>query len=230
MNINNCTWIIAVAPKNDRATEDSQNWCAEALDSIEATDMEVYTTRIFNADAIKNDTNLAINKKPKAKWFIHYGHGNRDSILGNDGNFIINDSNLHILEGMHVYCCNCSSGAGLGRQAIDKGILEYWGFLDTIGWTTRSKDNFGDVVNYGIKKSFKEKKTLNEVVEDAREYGYEVAEQLENDGYFFEYGLMVQAMNNLRVYSKEEVEFQGQNCMVTKFLRRLYGLYHRVFN
>jgi hypothetical protein len=61
-----------------------------------------------------------------------------------DEESIIDLSSLDRLARMHVYCMNCLSGKGLGTHAVSKGVLEYWGYVDSVAFTTEAIDAFGE--------------------------------------------------------------------------------------
>jgi len=150
-------------------------------------------------------------------------HGSEYVLWGDDEEPIIDLSNLHKLAGMHVYCMNCSSGKGLGAHAVGKGILEYWGYLDSVAFTTDALEEFGDVFNYGIIASVAEGRWLKDVVEEARQRGYDTADMLREGGKILAASAMVRDMNILHVYYEGGPEPPEPECGFSRLAKRLFG-------
>jgi len=130
---------VAAAPKFDEVTEISLGWCGRAMDEI-ADKIDVLG--FYDREAVRVPVLQALKDK-MPQWFVHYDHGSEYVLWGDDEEPIIDLSNLDQLAGMHVYCMNCLSGKGLGARAVGKGILEYWGYVDSVAFTTDAVDAFG---------------------------------------------------------------------------------------
>lgn len=178
---------------------------------------------LYDEDAVQEKVIQALGGTPKPGWFVHYDHGDEYVIWGDDEKPIIDLGNLHLLAGIHVYCTNCSSGNGLGAHAVGKGILEYWGYNDPLSFTTDAKEEFGDVFNYGIVKTIKEGLSLKDVVEEAREYGYRVAEEIRAQGKILGAACMVRDMNILHVYYEGGPEPPDPECLGSRVVKNLFG-------
>jgi hypothetical protein len=214
--------FILISTNHDEHTSISQKWYYKVLENISiGNKIIIKKTEFINDDAKKNVIINKLNEISKAKWFIHYGHGKYNAILGNDGVPIIDRWNLSNLKGMHVYCINCYSGQELGSHAIESGILEYWGYIDSLRWTSEINDIFGEIMNYGLIKAINEKKTLKEVFKETRAYGLNIANDLETLGKPAQAGFIVRAMLNLRLFSKDDVKFQTQNVFSYHFIEAL---------
>ena len=169
---------MAAAPKFDEVTEISLDWCSQAMDEISD---KIEILDFYDREAVRGSVLRAL-KDERPRWFVHYDHGSEYVLWGDDEEPIIDLSNLDQLAGMHVYCMNCLSGKGLGAHAVGKGVLEYWGYLDSVAFTTDALKAFGDVLNYGIIVSVAEGRWLKDVVEEARQYGYDTADGLRGEG------------------------------------------------
>jgi len=210
---------VAAAPKFDEVTEISLRWCGQAMneisDSIEVLDF-------YDRVAVKSYVIPALKDK-RPQWFVHYDHGSEYVMWGDDEEPIIDLSNLDQLAGMHVYCMNCSSGKGLGAHAVGKGVLEYWGYVDVVAFTTDALEEFGDVFNYGIVVSVNMGLWLKDVVEEARQYGYDKADMLREDGKILAASAMVRDMNILHVYYEGGPEPPEPECWFSRLAKRLFG-------
>jgi len=183
---------------------------------------KIEVLEFYDRDAVKGYVIQALKDK-RPKYFVHYDHGSEYVLWGDDEKPIIDLSNLDQLAGMHVYNMNCSSGKGLGAHAVSKGILEYWGYVDVVAFTTDAIDEFGDAFNYGIVMAVAEGKWLKDVLEDARQHGYEIADKLREDGKIFASAALVRDMNILHVYYEGGSEPEEPECVFSRLVKRLFG-------
>ena len=210
---------MAAAPKFDEVTEISLAWCSQAMDEISD---KIEILDFYDREAVKGYVLPALKDK-RPQWFVHYDHGSDYVLWGDDEKPIIDLSNLDRLSGMHVYCMNCSSGKGLGAHAVGKGILEYWGYVDVVSFTTDALEEFGDVFNYGIIASVAEGRWLKDVVEDARQHGYDTADRLREEGKILGASCMVKDMNILHVYYEGGPEPPEPECWFSRLAKSLFG-------
>jgi len=210
---------MAAAPKFDEVTEISLDWCSQAMDEISD---KIEILDFYDREAVRGSVLRAL-KDERPRWFVHYDHGSEYVLWGDDEEPIIDLSNLDQLAGMHVYCMNCLSGKGLGAHAVGKGVLEYWGYLDSVAFTTDALKAFGDVLNYGIIVSVAEGRWLKDVVEEARQHGYDTADGLRGEGKILAASAMVRDMNLLHVYYEGGPEPPEPECRFSRLARRLFG-------
>ena len=158
-----------------------------------------------------------------AVWFMHYDHGSEYVMWGDDEEPIIDLSNLGELAGKHVYCMNCSSGKGLSTHAVAKGVLEYWGYVDVVAFTTDAVDEFGEAFNYGIVRAVSEGRWLKDVLEETRQHGYDIADKLRLEGKILAAAALVNDMNILHVFYEGGPPPPGPECGLSRILQRLFG-------
>jgi len=210
---------MAAAPKFDEVTKISLDWCSQAMDVISD---KIEVLDFYDGEAVNGRVLQALKDK-RPQWFVHYDHGSEYVLWGDDEEPIIDLSNLDRLAGMHVYCLNCLSGKGLGAHAVGKGVLEYWGYLDSVAFTTDALEEFGDVFNYGIIVSVAEGRWLKDVVEEARQRGYDTADSLREEGKILAASAMVRDMNILHVYYEGGPEPPEPECRFSRLVKRLFG-------
>lgn len=189
----------------------------EEIDDV----IDIY--HLYDEDAVQDKVVQAVGGTPKPGWFVHYDHGSEYVMWGDDEKPIIDLSNLNRLAGMHVYCMNCLSGKGLGAHAVGKGVLEYWGYVDSVSFTTDAVDEFGEALNYGIVMAVAEGKWLKDVVEDARQRGYDIADTLREGGKILAAAALVRDMNILHVYYEGGPDPPEPECLVSRLVKNLFG-------
>lgn len=212
--------LVAAAAKFDDVTEYSIEWCIDALDAVEPF---IGTLECLDEEAVRSIVEAALEGNPKPNWFAHYDHGSEYAMWGDDEKPIIDLSNLDKLAGMHVYCMNCSSGKGLGAHAIEKGILEYLGYMGPVSFTTDAADEFGEVLSFGLVKAITEGLFLKNIEADMRQHGYDVADELEMKGKILAASCMVEDMNLLHVYHEGGPPPPDPECKISRGLLKLFG-------
>jgi len=209
--------LLVVAPKFDDVTEYSLAWCVKARNEIFP-----YIALIdhLDEDAVweKVEKNL-----DRAAWFMHYDHGSEYVMWGDDEKPLIDLSRLGRLAGKRVYTMNCSSGKGLGAHAVEKGVLEYWGYNDVVSFTTDALEEFGEAFNYGIVHAIIGDLSLKDVVEEARENGYKIADKLQAEGKILAASCLVRDMNILHVYYEGGPPPPPPECRVSRMIKNLFG-------
>lgn len=211
--------MVAAAPRFDLATDESIKWCRKAVDQVS---VHMRVMECFDEQAVQDHV-LKVLKMTGAEWFMHYDHGSEYVMWGDDEEPIIDLSNLGELAGMHVYCMNCSSGKGLGAHAPSLGVLEYWGYNGPVSFTTDAVDEFGEAFNYGIIAATAGGKWLKDVVEEARQHGYDIADELLAQGKIFASAALVRDMNLLHVYYEGGPPPPDPECRLSRGLKRLFG-------
>lgn len=210
---------MAAAPRFDEVTEISLAWCQDVVDKLSD---HLRASRCFDEKAVKY-TVLKMLVATEAEWFIHYDHGSEYVMWGDDEEPIIDLSNLGELAGRHVYCMNCSSGKGLGAHAVEKGVLEYWGYVDVVSFTTDAIAEFGEAFNYGILTAVREGRWLKDVLEEARQHGYDIADKLRQEGKILAAACLVQDMNILHVFYEGGSPPPEPECWLSSALLRIFG-------
>lgn len=212
--------LLGVAPRFDAATDYSIKWCRETLDKIKG---KLSIIRLFDQNAIRGKVLAEMKKDPKPLWFVHYDHGSEYAMWGDDEKKIIDLSNLGVLSGTHTYCMNCSSGKGLGSHAQGAGLLEYWGYVDTVSFTTDAAKEFGEAFGWGLVEAVIQGVWLKEVLEEAREHGYDVADKLGEEGKVFAAANLVRDMKILRCYYRGGPQPPPPRCPFSRLVWSLFG-------
>jgi len=211
--------LVAVAPRFDEVTEYSQAWMLDALTEIN-TLIEIH--ELLEDLAVRREVESALEDL-SPEWFTHYDHGSDYVMWGDDEQPIINLSNLSRLAGMRVYCMNCSSGKGLGAHAVDQGIKEYLGYNDVVSFTTDQEQVFKSAFNYGLITAIQRNLELKDIIEEMRENGYILADQLRSEGDYIAAAALVNDMDILHVYYEGGPEPPEPECGVSASLKQLFG-------
>lgn len=212
--------LIMAAPRWDEATEYSFAWAKWTMEKIEEY---VEQTKCYDALAVKESVIAEVRKMPKAKWFVHYDHGSEYVLWGDDAQPIINLDNLGELAGMHVYNMNCLSGKGLGAHALDSGLLEFLGYMESYAFTTDTLTENRDATSYGLIEALRRGLHLKDIVEEMRQHGYEIANALRVDGKWLAAASLVRNMNSLVCYYPGAPPPPPPECPVSRALVRLLG-------
>jgi len=211
--------VTAAAPLFDSVTIYSHAWLIDAVTQI-GTAAQIQT--LLDDQAIQSQVLDALEKNTPS-WFVHYDHGSDYVMWGDDEQPIIDLSNLNKLKGMHVYCMNCSSGKGLGAHAVEQGIKEYLGYNDVVSFTTDKEQIFKEAFNYGLIVAMRQNLELKDVVEEMRQNGYRLADQLRTEGDYIGAAALVNDMDILHVYYEGGPEPPEPQCPISRSLKHAFG-------
>lgn len=148
---------LVVAPKFDPATEYSHAWAMRLL--YEDGFKTDYLLDEFGATKDSFDVNWPI-LDPDV--LIFYDHGNETGLIANpeEGSdrieHLLHISKVHKLKNKAVFAMACLSAKEFGLEAYKAGCNEYWGAVESIGFTPADEEMFGEVFNLGVVKRFQD--------------------------------------------------------------------------
>ena len=173
---------IGAAPKFDNATEYSFPWYKQEISYLLDTLGQWDLTDSFEIGmAVSTYVHAALREK-KPDLFIFYDHGNENHLIGNNHQSLMNASNLHLLKNCSVYTMCCLAAKVLGVKAIHQGTLEWWGYTENYTFTYDAIKEHGDISGYGLRTAHIKGLALKNVVEEARQYFYDKADELRANG------------------------------------------------
>jgi len=157
--------MLVFAPRFDTATEYSFQWAQSFIDKIKEQSVD-YST-LLEEDAIKRKFDEEI---PYKDILVFFDHGGKDGLFGNDGKKIVTKISVGKLCGKKIFTMACLSALELGALAYYSGCPEYWGAIESIGFTLVDADLFGEVFVEGAYSRFIEDKTISEVMEQMKNH------------------------------------------------------------
>ncbi|MBI5357513.1 hypothetical protein HZB74_01565 [Candidatus Saccharibacteria bacterium] len=119
--------ILFTRPDYDLVTNYLFYWTTKLLK--EATDRGHGILDLESKKAIPKELNGRL-KKMKPELCVINGHGSETTIYGYDNEPLVDASNLHFLKGTIMYARSCSTGAQLGQDCVDAGVLAYIGYSE----------------------------------------------------------------------------------------------------
>lgn len=121
--------MMVIGPSYDFATQLTEKSAKEAINY--AKEKKIDTIGLLGDNAAKQEFEEAIDElNPRVISF--YGHGNADRLIGQNGEVMIDKSNVNLLKGRIVQVVACLSAKELGPRAIEKGCVSYLGFTDYV--------------------------------------------------------------------------------------------------
>ena len=125
--------MLLITPRFDYVTKFSCAWADEIIVSK--------NERLNGEDAIRKVFEEAVKKH---NIIVFYSHGNKNSIIGNDKNPILDRSNAYLLKDKMVFAMACLTANKLGKIAPAQ---RYLGFNDEFSFTIHNHNKFGTFVN-----------------------------------------------------------------------------------
>ena len=158
--------ILVFAPKFDTATEYSYSWAEQFIDKIDDIPTLEYTTLLENT-AIKSnfDQNM-----PYHDILVFFDHGIEDALIDQNVTRMVSTKTVGKLTGKKVFAMACLSALELGALAYHTGCLEYWGAVESIGFTLVDAHLFGEVFVEGAYQRFIEEKLIDEVMTNMKNH------------------------------------------------------------
>ena len=159
--------ILNVAPRFDDATNYSFEWNQAFLDKVADLGVDGKITMLLEDDAIKSKFREFIGEHDTLLFFDH-GIDNR--LVGQGGVTIVSTADAQYLDGKQVFAMACLSAKGLGPKAINEGAIEYWGAVESIGFTLEDAWLFGEVFIDGAYSRFIEKMSIDDVLQNMKDH------------------------------------------------------------
>lgn len=119
--------VMFVRPRYDEVTSIVFEWAEEVIDYANKLGYEVIDIKVGEAFR-KNVEDALISYDPK--FFLHYGHGKGDALLGQDNDPIIDLKNISLLKGRMTFAVSCDSGRRLAYEIGKNGKSWFGGFRD----------------------------------------------------------------------------------------------------
>ena len=148
--------ILNVAPRFDDVTEYSIAWSKDFLAQADSTEI----TSLLEKDAIKSKFRQEIDNHDV---FIFFDHGNEEGLIDNNSQYLIRTSDAFRLNGKKVFAMACLSAKKFGKKAFEEGCVEYWGAVESIGFTVDEATLFGEVFVVGAYDRFITEKDVDVV-------------------------------------------------------------------
>ena len=217
---------VGIAPKFDNATNYSYEWykgehsflddnvgkwvLEDSLEKLEAVE------KIAHKSIELHDPDLV----------VFYDHGNLDYWVGNDGRTLMTESGLYLLKGRSVFTMCCLAAKVLGVKAVRAGAKEYWGYTENYAFTYDSVSEHGDVSGYGLRQAHKGYRNLFDVLEDARQHFYDVADRLRGDGKTIAAAVMVRDADALVCWNKNNLPVTPKSWLerLIEWIKKLLGI------
>jgi len=213
--------IIFAAPKFDRATEYSYEWCLELQQYARSLGHELVILNI--EDAVKEKVEAALTNHPSA-CFCFYDHGNESCLWGNDDEHIIDLSNNNLFKNRDVYTMACLSAKKLGADSYLRYKTVFWGSYDLISFTTDALPLFKKALNYGMTLRLDGETDWNNIMDKTLLHDDEVIDEMMGQGKFFAAALMLQNRNARRVWTdKTPPNDQPSDCKFRRLALKLFG-------
>lgn len=216
---------LLVRPRFDSATEYSFAFAQEILDWCQQANIPILD--LPAAEAIRAKVEAAISAEDPP-IFVFYDHGNETSLIGNDQTPIVDLGNCRLLAGREVYTLACLSAKELGKVCYDLGT-KFWGYVETVGFTSDAIPAFQESFNCGFRYRFLEGNSPKDTLELAKDTFTNLAYTLTNQGNIFAAAIMTANRDALRYYDGEKPEEEPEGCLVALFkspwviLRRIWS-------
>ena len=135
--------ILLISPKFDFATEVS-------FDIYEIAKKELNAKVCLEVeDAVREKFEKSLKD---ISLIGFWDHGNKDSLVGNDRNALVDAKNAYLLKDKEIFTLACLSSKELGRLAVKEGALLWQGYNAPVVVTSQPLffDNFVESFNKGI--------------------------------------------------------------------------------
>ena len=111
--------VLLVSPNFDKATQMSYDIYSEVKGKLNAK------ICLEGEDAIRENFEKSLKN---ISLIGFWDHGNKDALIDNNKNNLVDSENIHLLKGKEIFTVACSSSKKLGRQAVKEGILLWQGY------------------------------------------------------------------------------------------------------
>ena len=140
--------VLLVRTQTDEATKVAYGWAETVKQRFEAKGWQVLDIALDKA--VRSKVEKALKNSDHA-LFLFYGHGEPDSMIGQDNKPVLDLKNLSLLKAAKVYVVACWTAKQLGpaAQSITRCYLGYKNTVEI--WLTPSYiEHLGKCVNKGI--------------------------------------------------------------------------------
>lgn len=118
--------ILVTQPEYDYTTRYVSTWAEKAIQHAKKKKNNVIVLKNKRAD---KNIFISVVKKTNPSFIFLNGHGNSDTIHGQDDKPLIDSNdNLDFLKKTIIYALSCQSAKNLGRYCIEKGVTTYIGY------------------------------------------------------------------------------------------------------
>lgn len=213
--------IIFFAPRFDRATQYSFDWCREVEDYAEAKGETIYM--LHEREAVKRELETILVTHPRA-LFVFFDHGNEDCLWGNDDRHAVDLTNNSLLKKRECYTMACLSSKILGADSYRRYATIYWGSYELISFTTDALAEFKKAMNFGIKMRIDGETDWNKILDETIEHDNQVIDELLAKGKIFAAALLLEDSNARRVWTDKTPPAPGNStCSWRRLGLRLFG-------
>lgn len=154
--------LLVFAPRFDTATEYSYAWAEDFINKIK-DDPSVDYESLLGSSATRDNFN---SKMPYKDVLVFFDHGNKNCLFAQNAKRLIYRGNIGCLAGKKAFTMACLSALELGALAYHTGCTEYWGAVESIGFTLVDADLFGEVFVDGAYERYIEEKPITEVYDN----------------------------------------------------------------
>jgi hypothetical protein len=187
-----------VRPNFDTATEYSYKWCQELVNHL--TENKITHLDLKDSLAVRSEVEKALKTHPDA-MLVHYDHGDTTELIGDNGEAVVDLANMELLAGRECFNMNCLSAKVLGARAhAEHGCLAYWGYVESVIFTTDALAEFKQALNYGFFTRL-EHNSWEECVSKTKKVMQQLANQLAEQGKIIAAVAMTNNMNALVCYN-----------------------------
>ena len=158
--------MLGIAPRFDSATECSFSWFLKFLAEYNKSPPKPIKSLTEN-DAVRKNVLVEL---PNVESIIFFDHGMETALIGQDKNAVINTGDVQKLSGKKVYTMACLSAKVLGVEAYKNGCKEYWGAVESIGFTPQYADLFGEVYIQGAVGRFRDNIPIEENMKKMKDH------------------------------------------------------------
>lgn len=200
---------VLCRPKFDDVTgytfafaEEILQWCRQAgIDIID----------LAEAEAVRKAVVMELTRE--VDLFIHYDHGEEDSLIGQDEKAVIDLDNAGLLANKEVFTLACLSAKDLGPEVWRKGGT-FWGYTEIVSFSTDSLPEFREAFNCGFFYRFIEGDTRQNSLQRAKDTFSRLSLELVAAGETFAAIFMRENRDNL-VYLDSHKPEEKEGCLST---------------
>lgn len=199
---------ILVRPRFDEVTPYTFDFASQILQWCQQAGISVVELAEDNAVRARVEAELAQD----IDLFIHYDHGNKDALIGQDEKAVLDLKNCALLADKETYTLACLSAKSLGVEVWRKGG-KYWGYKEVVSFTTDALSAFQEAFNCGFCYRFIEGDSHENALKRAKEVFTGLSFMLVDAGKTFAAICMRQNRDNLVYYNAHKPE-EKEGCLL----------------
>ncbi|MHA1542697.1 MAG: hypothetical protein ACTSQH_06950 [Candidatus Hodarchaeales archaeon] len=154
--------LLNVSPKFDKPTEVCTLWNEKFLERCKTHNPPIITS-LLGEDATPV---MFMGNLEESDIIVFFDHGIESALIGHNKSKLITIKDADKLKGKKVFAMACLSAKELGVEAYHKGAKEYWGSLESLGFTMEDHELFGEVFVEGAYQRFCEDRPIEEVYQN----------------------------------------------------------------